>query len=93
MSWLSADHVNEIAEILYRWYPCRTLLAENGYGGHALVLLAVLRRGDDVCRIASRLGGIRTKELGLPPDPDSDRETARQLVHWWDGRREDRDGS
>ena len=80
---LSAGHVEEIARMLYEWHPSEELRADNGYGFYGLNVYTLLRGGHDVDRVASFLGRTRTEEIGLPPDPESDRETARQLVEWW----------
>ena len=80
-----SDHVHEIGRMLYECCPSESLLAQQGYGAYALNVYGLLRGGHDVHRVASYLGQIRTAEIGLPPDPESDRETARQLAQWWSG--------
>lgn len=86
MKKLSHDHVDEIARMLYQWLPSETLRAENCYAALALDVYGLLRSGQEVRRVASYLGRIRSTELGLPPDPEFDHSTAQQLVQWWGGQ-------
>ena len=86
MAKLSHDHVNEIAKMLYQWSPNETLRSDNYYGSRALSVCGLLMDGQDVRRVASYLGRIRTAEIGFSPDPESDQSTARQIVDWWGGR-------
>lgn len=81
---LPRDHVAEIGRMLYEWFPSETIRAENRYALYALDVYGLLRDGEDDRRLASYLGRAHTTEMGLPPDPDADQETARQLVQWWE---------
>ena len=87
---LSHDHVAEIGRMLHQWSPNETWPAHgetaNVYGPYALDVYGLLRDGQDVHRVASYLGRIRTAEIGVPPDPDSDRKTAQQIIEWWNGQ-------
>jgi hypothetical protein len=50
------------------------------YLGH---VAAALRRGEDVEQIGMYLSSIRTAYMGLPPQPERDRQAAQAFVNWY----------
>ena len=81
-----SDDVNEVGRVLFHGFGSGAPLARGDWGFHALQVYALLRGGHDGNRVALHLGEVRTAELRMPADPESDQEMARQLVRWWGGR-------
>lgn len=87
---LSQVHADEIGKMLYDWSSNENWPAPGGgtatdYGFYALHVYSLLRDGQDANRVAALLGRFRLEYIGVPPHPESDRETAQRLIAWWNG--------
>lgn len=83
-----ADLVH-VQSVLRRWDPIGVITEDefgapdDEYDSYAPGIVSLLSGGADVVRVADRLAELRRTSMGLPPDQDSDRRIAQELVSWW----------
>ncbi len=54
------------------------------YENYAPQIASLLRTGASPDEVVAALGKIRTETIGLPADPDRDRDVARKLQDWYE---------
>jgi hypothetical protein len=82
--------LEEVEAALRRWDPIGVLPGPGDdqgpmdeYDSYAPQVLGLLMRGSGVTEVEQHLVAIRTKTMGCPAHPPTDRSIAEQLVSWW----------
>ncbi len=82
-----------VEEILRRWDPIGVLPGlgdDEGpmdeYDSYAPHVLGLMQRGAGTLEIGAHLSDLRTRQMGLPPSPQSDSRFAAELMTWWSSR-------
>lgn len=66
------------------WDPIGCGVPTDEYESYAPQILGLLRKEPPIEEVIAMLSALRTEQIGLEPDPTTDRDVALKLTDWYE---------